>query len=385
MADELVFGLIGCGGMMKSHLRGYKALWEANLRGFRIAAACDIDAAKAEKFADDVAAFQGARPGVYTDFRKMLDAEKGLDAVDISLVHRDHHKVAIPCLQAGKHVTIEKPLAITCRAGKAIIDAAEKAGRLLQTAENYRRAPEHRAVNWALRAGRIGELRQLYWIDVGERQWYWSWRDHRDLAGGGWSMDGGVHFADLFRYHVGEVKTLYAVSLAQSPVRYKNRKELTDPVEATVEDTTFTVVQFENGVVGHWTYSGAAPVDNFSRRAVYGSDGALAWGAGLKTRSEEVPMADLIAQHGKAMTDKQREQFFPGGLTDTVATELWDFMRAIRGEGELEIDGAEGLKDLALSMAIYESSALGRPVEVSAVENCRIENYQADLNEAAGL
>ncbi|MHC4983985.1 MAG: Gfo/Idh/MocA family protein, partial [Planctomycetota bacterium] len=339
MADELVFGLIGCGSMMKGHVRGYGSLWQAGLRGFRVAATCDVDAARAKRFAADIAKFQPSRPSVYTDFRKMLEAEKSLDAVDISLVHCDHHKVAIPCLQAGKHVTIEKPLAITCRAGRAMIDAAQKAGRLLQTAENYRRAPEHRAVNWALRSGRIGELRQLYWIDVGERLWYWSWRDHRDRAGGGWSMDGGVHFADLFRYHVGEVETLYAISRAQSPVRYRKPDELAEPISATVEDTTFAVLEFENAVLGHWTYSGAAPADNFARRAVYGSHGALTWGVGLKTRDEEVSMEQLIAEHGRAMTDSQREEFFPGGLTDTVATELWDFMRAIRGEGTLEVDG----------------------------------------------
>ena len=385
MADELSFALIGCGSMMSGHVKGYKALWEAGLQDFRIVATCDIEADRAEKFASDIEAFQGSRPTVYADFEKMLASEKHLDACDLSLVHCDHHKVAIPCLQAGKHVTIEKPLAITSRAGRAIIDAAKKAGRVLQTAENYRRSPEHRAVNWVLKGGRLGELRMLYWIDVSERLWYWSWRDHRDLAGGGWSMDGGVHFADLFRYHLGEVKTLYAVSRAHFPVRYRKPDEMADPVDATVEDTTFAVLEFENGVTGHWTYSGAAPGEGFSRQSIFGSDGSLTWGQGLKTRSEQVPMGQIIEQHGKAMSDEQRERFFPRGITNTVATELWDFIRAIRGKGDLEINGTEGLKDLALSMAIYESSQLNGPVEVAVVERCEIENYQADLNEAAGL
>jgi len=386
MADEIVLGLIGCGGMMGGHVRGYKALWEAGLKGFRIAATCDVEADRAENFAGQIEEFQGARPGVYTDFQKMLDGEAGLDAVDISLVHCDHHKVALPCLDAGKHVTIEKPLAVTCRAGRAMIDAAEKAGRILQTAENYRRSEEHRAVNWALKGGRIGELRQLYWIDVSERLWYWSWRDQRDLAGGGWSMDGGVHFADLFRYHVGEVATLYAVSRAQCPVRYRKPKEMADPVDATVEDTTFAVLEFENGVTGHWTYSGAAAGQGFSRRSVHGSEGSRLWGAGIKLRGgDEVPMDALVKEHAAAMTEQKRRELFPGGVTDTVATELWDFLRAIRGEGKLEMDGVEGLKDLALSMSIYESSRLAAPVAVADVENCKIENYQADLNEAAGL
>jgi predicted dehydrogenase len=315
----------------------------------------------------------------------MLDAEGGLDAVDLSLVHKDHHAIAIPCLEAGKHVTIEKPLAITCRAGQAIIDAARRADRLLQTAENYRRSPEQRAVRWALDEGRIGALRLLYWVDVGERRWYWAWRDHRDLAGGGWSMDGGVHFADLFRYHVGEVETLYAISRTHSPIRYRNREEMTDPVEATVEDTTMAVLEFENGVSGEWSSSNAAPGRGFNSRALYGAEGSLTWGVGLQTRDGEVAMEELIQEHQAALSDAEREALFPGGVTDTVGIELWRFLQAIRGEAELETDGVEGLRDLAICMAIYESSALGEPVELARVERCEIESYQADLNEAAGL
>ncbi len=76
---------------------------------------------------------------------------------------------------------------------------------------------------------------------------------------------------------------------------------------------------------------------------------------------------------------------FPGGVEDTVGIELWNCVQAVQGKAELEVDGLEGLKDLAISMSIYESSELGRPVEVAAVERCEIENYQAELNEAAGL
>lgn len=385
MADEIVLGLIGCGGMMGAHVRGYRALWEAGLRDFRIAATCDIEREKAEKLAADVEEFQGTRPSVHTDFRAMLDAEPSLDAVDLSLVHRDHHTIAVPCLEAGKHVTVEKPIAITCRAAQAIIDAAASNHRVLQTAENYRRAPEQRAVRWALDQGMIGTPRLLYWIDVGERLWYWAWREHRDLAGGGWSMDGGVHFADLFRYHVGEVKTLYAISRAHSPVRYRNRDDLTDPIEVTVEDTTMAVLEFENGVSGEWSSSNAAPGHRLGGRAVYGSEGSITWGRGLERRGEDlVAMEDLIEQHQAAIGEAGREKLFPAGVTDTVATELWEFVQTIKGNAQLETDGVEGLKALAICMAIYESSALGQPVEVARVERCEIEAYQADLNEAAG-
>jgi len=386
MAEEVALALIGCGGNMGAHVRGYRTLWENDLRGFRIVATCDVAVEKAENLADQVAEFQGARPAVYRDFRRMFDEQPSLDACDISVVHSEHHKVAIPCLQSGRHVTIEKPLAITCRAARAIIEAAEKAGRLVQTAENYRRSPQSRAINWALGQQRIGSPRMLYWIDVRERLWYWGWREHREKAGGGWTMDGGVHFADLFRYHVGEVSTLFALSRAYYPVRFRDRENLADPVEVSVEDTTHAVLDFENGVSGVWLESNVAHGAPFGHRALYGSEGSLHWGSGIQLRSgEKTSIEELVEQHHQALGPGGLEALFPRGVTDTIATELWEFVQAIKGNGAIETDGAEGLKDLAISMAVYESAALGQPVEVARVENCEIETYQADLNAAAGL
>jgi predicted dehydrogenase len=385
MAGEVTLALIGCGGNMNAHVRGYRALWEAGLREFRIVAVCDVERQRAVNLANDIDEFQDRRPAVYREFRDLLGTEQQLDAVDISVVHSEHHKVAIPCLEAGKHVTIEKPIAITCRAGRAVIEAAERAGVVLQVAENYRRSPEQRAIRWALRQGRIGTPRLLYWVDVRERVWYWSWREHREQAGGGWSMDGGVHFADLFRYHVGEVERLYALSRAHFPSRYRDRETRTDPVDVSVEDTTMAVLEFANGVSGEWSSTNVAPGRGFSQRALFGADGSITWGVGLDTRDESIPMEDLVQAHEVAIGEAERERLFPRGITDTVATELWEFIQAVQGKAEIETDGAEGLADLAICMALYESAHLHEPVEVARVAACEIENYQADLNEAAAL
>jgi len=196
MDDVVRIALVGCGGMMGSHVEhGYQQLWEKGIRTFRIIGCCDVEEDRARALAARVAVWQGEEPRTCE-----------VQAVDISVLHSEHHRVAIPCLEAGKHVTIEKPLAITMRAGRRIIESAEKAGVVLQVAENYRRSPEMRAVRWAIRKGYLGQLRMLFWTDVSERLWHWGWRDDVEAAGGGWSMDGGVHFADLFRFFVGEVE-----------------------------------------------------------------------------------------------------------------------------------------------------------------------------------
>ena len=142
------------------------------------------------------------------------------------MTHCEHHAVATPCLEAKKHVMIEKPLAMTMRAGRQMLDAAEANGVLLDVAENYRRSLANRTANWVIQSGRLGRVRQLYWIDCRERLWHWGWRDDLDKAGGGWTFDGGVHFADLMRYHVGPVARVTALTRQYNTARYLDRETL---------------------------------------------------------------------------------------------------------------------------------------------------------------
>jgi len=383
MTEPVTLGLIGCGGMMGGHVRGLKRLWEVGVRDFRVVATCDINEAAAAQFADDIAAIQGARPTVHTDVGALLAGEKDMEAVDISVVHRAHHAVAIPCFEAGKHVTIEKPLALTMRAGKLMLDAAERAGAVFQVAENYRRSPRYRAINWAISSGRIGKVRTLFWSDVWERRWYWAWREHRADAGGGWILDGGVHHADLFRYLVGEVATVFARVKSFDPVRYRDKLE--DPVAVDVEDAVMAVLTFDNGALGEWVSTSAAPLQSFNHHGVYGESGHILFDHGLKSRTEELSIEALEGQYMEGLSPQDQDRWFPGGVTDTVATELEEFFRAIRGGPQVEITGLEGYKDQAVCEAVYESDATGAPVRVADIEALKIEYYQRDLNEGVGI
>ncbi|HOK54536.1 MAG TPA: hypothetical protein PKV43_08725, partial [Armatimonadota bacterium] len=79
------------------------------------------------------------------------------------------------------------------------------------------------------------------------------------------------------------------------------------------------------------------------------------------------------------------EQLFPRGITHTIATELKEFIDAVLYGTPIEITGLEGYKDEAISLALYESSELGAPVKLSAVENLEIETYQNRFNKAMGI
>lgn len=390
MTDRLRIALIGCGGMMGAHVnKGFAPLWEAGYREFEIVACCDAVEESAAKMAAAIGEWQGRSPRVYSQVEALLAAEDDLHAVDISVTHCEHHRAAVPCLEARKHVMIEKPLAMTMRAGRQMMDAAEANGVLLNVAENYRRTLANRAAHWVIESGRLGWLRQIYWIDCRERLWHWGWRDDLDQAGGGWTFDGGVHFADLMRYHVGPVARVTALTRQYDTTRYLDRKTLEgDSKQATIEDTAMALLEFENGATGVWVESIVSPGKGMGNHIVYGEKGSLDFSGGLLMRGQEEPTSiDQLSQEFMAqLSDGEKEELFPCGLEDTIAQEVHEFVNACLHGGTLETDAVEGYKAQAICMGVYESAAQdGQPVDLTQVESLEIEKYQAPLNAQIGL
>jgi len=137
----------------------------------------------------------GPPPDVYTDYRVML-ADTVVDAVLILTTVATHHEIALACLDAGKHVLVEKPLAISVRAGRRMVEQARRAGLVLATAEVARYRPETRAARWAIETGRIGRLQAVVGGGIGAGDWSpdhivanTPWRHVKLLAGGGAAID----------------------------------------------------------------------------------------------------------------------------------------------------------------------------------------------------
>ena len=385
MANKVKIAMVGCGGMSGAHMGGYNNLHKESICNFEFVATCDINIGAAEARANQAEKLQGFKPNIYEDVNEMLDKEQEIEAVDICSYHRSHHELACACLEAGKHVVIEKPLGITMKACRLIVETAKNNDRILAVAENYRRSPGQRAINWALKKGMIGEPRMLFYIDVGEALGPWGWRDKKDVAGAGWLLDGGVHYADMFRYHLGEAQEVTAVIKSFDQFRYRNPGEKKEPVLATVEDSAFAVVKFENDVIVQWTSVHAAPGQKFGNHVIYGSEGSLDYGGNLHLRGKEPQNVNEL--FNESLSDEERERLFPKGITEGVATELKEFGDAVLGvEGVYpETDGMEGLKAMAICMGALESAWFNKPVNLRDVENCLIEGYQKDLNEDLGL
>lgn len=397
--SKVRMAIVGAGGIAGAHVSGLRILKEAGLDLIDVVAVADIIEENANKRANEVALFQGFKPKVYTDFRRMLLDEKDLEAVDICVDHRSHHIVAVEALNAGKHVIVEKPLGITIKAAKQIIEASVKSGKILAVAENYRRSIEDRVIKWVVEKGMIGTPRMLYWLQTSFSLSAWGWRNDKMKAGGGWIFDGGVHFADLFLYILGEIEEVYAVTKTIESIRYEDWPEMNKKVKSTVEDLSFALLKFKNGTTGAWIWSNVAPGENFNHRIINGTSGSISWENGLIKVGEgnvgryTLSLYELYQMMKKDIGVEKINEMFPNGVgtrslfdfDGTIAIELYDFARSIVERKRPEVDGELGLKAEAIPLAIFESSAIGNPVKVEDVINGKVEVYQKEINDSLGL
>jgi len=378
--EKLNISLIGCGGMMGLHVNGLRQLYSRGLRVLEVKAVCDVKEALAKEKAGLVAEFQDSEPRVYTNVGEMLRGES-LDAVDIALPHNVHHTVAAMCLDEGLDVIIEKPLGITMRAARIIMDKARKNNRVLAVAENYRWSPENRAVRWVVEQGLIGEPRMIVWCSVGWSPRAWGWREDKYAAGGSWVFDGGVHLADLDRYQLRrEAVEVYAVQKTFDPFK--------GGVEVTVDDMTMAIVIYEGGIYAQWLWTRSAPGKAINLRMIYGSKGSVS-NDGLSIQKENSVemqgMSTLVSRMFEGLKPEEKARWFPMDITDTVATELYDFYDSVVNHRAPEVDGSEAYRDMAIPLGFYESALLKKPVSVRDVEELKVEEYQKEINEKLGI
>jgi len=375
--DKLNIALVGCGGMAGSHVEGYKDLYGRGLRVFDLRATCDVSEENAKNKAQAIELFQNSKPKIYTNLEKMLKNET-LDAVDICLPHNIHHSVAIECLNKGIHVMIEKPMAITMRAAKLMIDKVNKSGKILAVAENYRWEPKQRAFRWAIQKGHIGEPRIIVWSATGYGPKPWGWRETKLIAGGSWVFDGGVHWADLDRYQLGrEAIEVFAATHTFDKVK--------EGVNVSVDDMTMAITKFDYNVYSQWLWTRATPAKGMYTHTICGSKGALS-DEGMQIQKEEgkietLSVNGLTNDMKKDLPKEEIDRFFPEGSINTVATELYDFYTSIINKRKPEVDAQEGYKDMAIPLGFYESAFLGRAVKIKDIEELRLEGYQQEINQ----
>lgn len=318
-------GLIGGGGIVTAHLRGYRA------HADRIAVTCVSD------IVPEVAQARAAELGVpgYTDFRAML-AQQELDAVDICLPHHLHAEAIAAAAAAGRHVLCEKPLCLTAEEARSVQQAVRAAGITVMCAHNQLFLPAVAKAKELLDSGAIGTLYEVRATDCFYNDFdpaTMGWRATSRTSGGGELIDTGYHPTYLL-LHLAGAPPLEATALL-------SRHRLSF---AEGEDSAQVLVRFANGVVGHlvtsWAYD---PPPTTERFLAVGDQGSLTSDG-----------TELSVYHRSGATEHYR---FPP--VDTFVAEIGHFADAlISGTPPLHTE-KEGIEALGMILAAYVGARTG--------------------------
>jgi predicted dehydrogenase len=273
----------------------------------------------------------------YDTIAKMAD-NPDIDVVYIVTPNALHAQQTIAAAKAGKHVFCEKPMAVSVEECQRMIDACKAAGKQLGVGYRCQFEPHHLEVMRLAREKEFGDVRVIesnFGFPLGDPN---QWRVKKALAGGGALMDVGIYSLQATRYISGE-----------EPVLISAFETKTDPKKFVDVDETMTwQAKFPSGVIGNCTTSynsaGMGSIRAYAQRGWFGLDPAFNYGGIKGTRSDGKPLQ------------------FPA--TDHFATEMDDFSQCILNNKRSKVSGEEGLRDIKIMMAIYESARTGKAVKV---------------------
>jgi len=341
------WGVIGAGGIASR-----RTIPEGILpaRGARLAAVMDVDAARAKGASERF----GGVPW-FTEVEPLL-ALDDVQAVYIATPTIAHAPQALAAIATGKHVLVEKPLAMTVAEGRRIAEAAQLHGVLVGTGFMMRHHGAHAKIKQLVERGAIGKP------VMGRAQlscWYppipGAWRQDPALGGGGAFADMGNHCFDLLEMFLGRTIEVHAF-LGNIVHAYPS------------EDTAAVTFRFESGAVGIVDNLFNVP-DEASRNVleIYGSaggircEGTIGQGPGGSVR---LVSARAGGYDAKQQRTAAKERPVPFRRVNTYRAEIEDFTRAIRTGGRPAVPIEDGLWNLRVVEAAYRSARTGRAVRI---------------------
>jgi predicted dehydrogenase len=335
------FGLIGCGRIADKHIASLAACSSAEL-----VAVCDIRAERMQAAEQAYRARSGSNVQIaaYDDVNLLL-ADKRVQAVVISTHSALHAELAIQALQAGKHVMVEKPLALDIEEVRSFAEMAEAQGLCVQVCHQLRYRPLLSRIKQLIDQGSLGKLylgtatirlqrsRQYY----EEARWRGTWDQD-----GGMLLNQGIHLVDLLQWFLGDAARIYG------------RMARTDLPKQT-EDVAAGLIQFTGGAIGVIEANTISLPNNFDNAiTLFGDRGTISIG-GIKLDeirrwhtadgSEPPDLATLKADEHLLMYEA--------------------FVRSLQGEEDaMRVDVREGSKALEIIMALYESVRTKQEIEL---------------------
>ena len=283
-------------------------------------------------------------PNRTTDYTELLN-NSDADAVIISTPTHLHKQIAIDCLNAGKDVLVEKPLARNSSEGQEVIECAKKNNRKLMVGMNLRYRPDSMLIRSLIDAGEIGDPFYIKCGWIRKQSSSEKWFSKREEAGGGVILDLGINLVDLALWLADYPK---AVSISTKNYHHHSRN---------LEDTSVSLIRCENSILinieASWTL--AEEKDTFYSN-IYGTKGSVGANPFKLIKVLEDEQIDL----GSTILETPTEAFKKSYLN-----ELKSFIGAIRGLNPVFSSGEEALQLLRIAEAMYKSAEEDREINLS--------------------
>lgn len=328
------FALVGCGRIAKRHseLLGYKQVKNAKL-----VAVCDIIEEKAKKIGEKF------NVPYYTDMDEMM-LKESIDVVSVLTESGNHAKHVIKLAKYGKHIVVEKPMALTIDDADEMIKACDEFGcKLFVVKQNRFNIPIIK-LREAVQGNRFGKLVlgtvRVRWCRTQEYYNQDSWR-------GTWAMDGGVlanqaiHHIDLLLWMMGDVESVFA-------------KSITALVDIETEDTAVAVLKFRNGALGVIEATTATrPKDLEGSISILGEKGNVEIGGFAANKIINWNFEDKKTEDDEVI---EKYSVNPPNVYGFGHQAFYEHVvDSILNNKKQLIDGLEGRKSLELISGIYES------------------------------
>jgi UDP-N-acetyl-2-amino-2-deoxyglucuronate dehydrogenase len=333
------FAIVGCGHIAHKHAESIKLAQDAHLY-----AVCDTNCNSLDDFIVKTGTLG------YSDYSEMLDNPK-IDVVNICTPSGLHEKLAVQAANAGKHLIIEKPVALSLEAVDRIQEACLRNGVKCAVVHPNRFRPAIVELKKMIDQGKFGTISHVNaTVRWNRNQAYYDqaqWRGTKAMDGGV-LMNQAIHNLDLLLWLMGPVKHIQAMTTT----RLRN-------IEA--EDVATALLEFENGVVGVVEAASTIYPKNYEESiSIFGETGTAVVGGPTASWIKHWAFEDSIqSENEQLIRDIEAD---PHGISGHQRI-ISDMVDAIRDDREPIISLEDGRNALKLVLDIYEAadrSAVGR-------------------------
>ncbi len=348
MSNPVKIAFIGAGGIARHHIKYLKQVGHCE-----VVAAADVSQMSLDRLKQDYPEIKQ-----FNDYNEMLQQmDKDIDAVDVCTPNSLHCPNTIAALRAGKHVMVEKPMAMNAREAQQMIDAARKSGKHLIVGFQHRFDPRTKLIRDQIAADSFGKILYVRAQALRRRGIpNWGVFGRKELQGGGPMIDIGVHILETAHYMLGSPNP---VSITGGAWTYMGNKPSQvampwpnwDYKTYNVEDLAVGMIRFDSGAILTIESSFVAHIEkDIFNATLMGERGGATWDT-----------SHIFTDHNNYMMNMT-----PGflGAWDIFEYKMKHFVEVCQGTRENEAPGEHGLMIQKMLDGVYASAEQAREVRV---------------------